>query len=282
VVAGFVAFDHPMAVNELPAAGSGTLVSARLAHPWPRLGGSGANVARAAAAILGEAGLVSWIGDDQPGTDARATLIKARVRVDGLVIDSSRTAASWLFFDARGDSVSFMDAGTRELTELTAAQRRMLRDAAWLCLTAGPPEVTTAAMDCVGERTRIMWVVKADPDCFPGFLVERLAGRADVVVLNAAETVFIGPMEALTGSVVVTDGALPIRYRCGGKWAEEGIEAAEVVDTTGAGDAFAGALAAYLCETPHGGISSAVAAAGAWTRSFLVRRANGFLGDATR
>lgn len=273
-VVGFIAFDHAMGVKELPKPGSGVLIDRRLTIPWPRLGGAGANAARAVSAQFGKADLVSRVGRDDAGARALVELGRVGIGIDGLTVDSGRTAAAWLFYDRRGNSVTFMDPGTVGQQQLLEPQRQILRRARWICIAAGPPEIARSTLDTAGQRAKILWIVKADPMCFPPSLASRLATRADVVVLNSAETTFI-PIGKLNGSVVITDGVRPIRYRHDGRWAEERVDAAHAHDTTGAGDAFAGALAARLNAAPLRDFGESITAAKNYARAFLIGPSSG-------
>jgi ribokinase len=271
-VIGYTAVDHPMMVSDLPAPGAGALVTARLATPWPRVGGSGANVARAAAAVRGSTELVSWLGDDPDGVRALAELDHAGVGVGGIQIRPGRTASSWIFYDPRGTAVSFLDPGYPAPRNLSAAQRDRLSTAGWVCFTAAPPDATGAALDRLGTRTRVAWVVKADRMCFPPPLVARLVRRASVIVLNAAERSFLGADDVPTDLLVVTDGSGPIRYRTNGRWTRELVDPILTEDVTGAGDTFAGALVAHLAASRRTEASPAVAVAREAARSFLFAR----------
>ncbi|WP_305789515.1 carbohydrate kinase family protein [Symbioplanes lichenis] len=262
-----------MLVRELPDRDTGALVDDRLADPWPRLGGSAANVARAAASILGDATVVSGVGDDSAGVRARAELAEAGVRTDGLATSPGRTASSWLFHDLGGGSMSFLDPGVLSTWRLTAAQLRVLDSASWICLTAGPPDVTDAVLDRVGGRTRVLWLVKADPGCFPDTLRARLRARADVVVLNRAERDFAGLTGPPRKAVVITDGTGPVRFGHAGRWAVQSVSPVAVADPTGAGDAFTGALVAALAATQGSALAAAVATARLRTAEFLASRA---------
>jgi fructokinase len=117
-------------------------------------------------------------------------------------------------------------------------------------------------MDAVPSATRF-YDVNLRPDCHTPELVESLLARSHVVKLSDDEAAVLGPMlgvahdplprfcEVLARrlglrAVCVTQGALGASMWREGEFSVAPGEPVEVVDTVGAGDAFAAALVAGL------------------------------------
>jgi ribokinase len=74
-----------------------------------------------------------------------------------------------------------------------------------------------------------------------------LAHAADPLVVNEHEALLLAYSDAVPSSVLVTFGAAGCSWD-GERFEAVNVPADEVVDTTGAGDAFCGALAAALAQ----------------------------------
>lgn len=74
-----------------------------------------------------------------------------------------------------------------------------------------------------------------------------VAALADPLVVNEHEALLLADSGVMPGSVLVTFGAAGCQWD-GERFDAMPVPAAEVVDTTGAGDAFCGALAAALAD----------------------------------
>jgi len=220
--------------------------------------------------------LISWLGDDHAGHQCRTALETAGVNLDGVVTYRGSTGRAWLFYDHGGRSMSFLDPGSRTPLRLSASQSELVRRAAWICLAAAPATAITQAMDVAAAGASLAWIVKADHDCFPPQLVNRLLRRSSVVTHNLAERAFLAPAggaDAVRPGCLLaeTNGPCPIRFRIGEEWREEPVEGIHHVDTTGAGDVFAGGLVAHMVLHPSH-YAAAVAAGKHRAKNVLVRR----------
>ncbi|MBD0324430.1 MAG: ribokinase, partial [Aldersonia sp.] len=144
------------------------------------------------------------------------------------------------------------------VTELTDGDRRAIAAADILvCQLELPLETVTAAARYT-RSTSTLFVL----NCAPARpLPEELIAALDVVVVNETEAAQAGPdVLARIPQVVTTLGRAGARYR--GPDGETTVPAVrvEVVDTTGAGDAFIGALVAYWRRGPETALRAAVAA----------------------
>jgi ribokinase len=243
------------------------LVTKVRAHPRPgetvrgdgldRLpGGKGANQAVAAARAGAHTVLCGRIGED--GTAYRNGLAERGVEVAGVhLVSGSPTGHALIAVDERGENTIIVIAGAN--AALTDAQVRRhadviaAADVLLLQLEIPLPGVLAAAELARAAGVRVLlnpspWQVP------PG----ELLAVADPVVVNEHEAEQL-PVAA-AASVCVTLGAR------GARWGEHTAAAPRdvtVVDTTGAGDAFAGALAAALAAgTPDAAALELAVAAG--------------------
>lgn len=226
------------------------LVTTVLAHPRPgetvagsgldRLpGGKGANQAAAAARAGARTVLCGRIGAD--GVAYRDGLAGRGVDVTGVrVVPGTPTGHALIAVDERGENTIIVIAGAN--AELTAAEVARHADAITaadvllLQLEIPLPAVVRAAEVAKAAGVRVL--VNPSPWQVPP---AGLLAVADPVVVNEHEAARLPSGAA--ASVCVTLGARGARWGAHTAAAPDGVT---VVDTTGAGDAFAGALAAAL------------------------------------
>lgn len=267
VVVGFATIDYVARVGG-DFTGRGTwLMRQGAADAWPRPGGA----ALFASAALARGGVpaapLTWIGDDADGQAYRAECLGAGVAVEGVaVMPDAPSTRCLLIYNTDGTYGCLLRPGP---AALSAAQRRLAAEAPWLVIAAGPPEILRTLLDAVSPETRLAWIAKDDPACFPPDLLARLARQADVVFCNAGERAWLeagreGP--ALAGQLLFeTRGADGVRGEAAGEVFDLPVMPLEVDDATGAGDTFAGAALAVLIHggAPRKAARAGIAAAGA-------------------
>jgi ribokinase len=220
-------------------------------------GGKGANQAVAAARLGASVAMVGRVGADTHGNELRAALLSEGVEVSMVEIDpNSSTGLALITVDGAGENTIVVSPGAN--WELGADQVRrstdlLSRAKVVLCQLEIPIESVQAAAQLAGG------VFCLNPA--PGReLPEELLERVDVLIPNRNELAMITGVatpdarSALIsarqiegpGSVVVTlgsEGALVVE---GDDWHHVAAPEVTSVDTTGAGDAFCGALAVAL------------------------------------
>jgi ribokinase len=255
VVAGDVMCDVVAALPGPLAHGSDTPAPIAL-HG----GGSAANVAAWAAAAGAEVTLVARVGDDELGRAAMAALRAGGVRTDVATDPERVTGTCIVLVHPGGERTMIPDAGANDALAIGALPAgRHLHVPGYALLRPGSRAAARAALAQARERGMTVSVdpsssaplVQVGPAAFLGWVED-----ADLLLPNAEEArVLTGEADpeaaarALAGSreVVVTLGADGALWTDGREVVRAPAEPAEVVDTTGAGDAFAaGLLAARL------------------------------------
>ncbi len=207
-------------------------------------GGKGANQAVAAALAGADVSMVGAVGDDEAGRAYRARLQGLGIDVTGLrVLAGQATGQAWITVDDSSENMIVVVPGanhgvTSAGLDLTLAAGDVLLMQLELPLAVVAEAARRAS--AVGARV----VLNAAPYAA---LPHDLASAADPLVVNEHEALLLADSDAVPTSVLVTFGA------AGCSWDGErsdavSVPADEVVDTTGAGDAFCGALAAALAE----------------------------------
>ena len=216
-------------------------------------GGKGANQAVAAARAGASTSLVACIGADAYGESARAALRDADVADDRVrVIGDSPTGMAFIQVADDGENAIVVVAGAN--AELSPADV----DAAFGEVTGEPPvvvlglETPFATMThAAREASARGWTVILNPAPARA-LPSDLLPLIDVLVPNEHEAEALGHstiddlLAAGTHAVVVTRGARGARIHTTGEVTDVPAVAVSAIDTTGAGDAFIGALAASV------------------------------------
>ncbi|HEY3505259.1 MAG TPA: ribokinase [Actinocatenispora sp.] len=259
VVVGSANMDVTAQVPVLPEPGQ-TLLAKDVAF---RPGGKGANQAVAACRAGAETDLYAAVGADSFGRLLRDALRDNGVGLDHLV-EAGRETTGLALVAVAADAENTIIVAPGANFALTAADVRELAvragDVVLLQLEISVPTAVAAATAARGAGARV--VLNAAPLSAADALGDLLT-TVDVLVVNETEARAlasvpppadpVGWIDVAAGlrrlgpaAVVVTlggDGA--VGYDADGGWHRPAVPAA-VVDTTGAGDAFCGALVAAL------------------------------------
>ncbi|GAA1950448.1 carbohydrate kinase family protein [Microbacterium deminutum] len=243
-------------------------------------GGSAANVA-VAASPRRPVRFIGRVGDDTLGRTLAGEL--AAAGVDVRVQRAGRTGAIVVLVDAGGERTMITDRGAA--AELGPIDPQWLTDAEWVHLPlygfAAPPSraallETARLLADRGVPTSLdLSSVATMRDLGADTLSNILAAVAPAVVFanadEAAAAAQLGLDPALTGVYVVKRGGDPVIVRIDGAAVEVPVErVADVVDSTGAGDAFA---AGYLTAALSGASPQQSARAGSTLAMSALRRA---------
>lgn len=257
VVVGSVNVDYVVEVDRRPEPGE-TVGGATL-HVHP--GGKGANQAVAAARCGARVELVACVGNDVPGRE-RCTRLRAEgVGVEGVRLDEDApTGIALITTTPDGENTIIVAPGANYAfrvgdVELSAGLLAVA-DVVLVQLEV-PLAVVERALDLAGARALV--VLNAAPAMA---LPRRVLRRVDLLIVNEHEAAALAGVrpDGLAGcaesvdrlrelgprSVVVTLGAAGAFAANGGGAFAVAAPSVAAIDTTGAGDAFAGAVAARL------------------------------------
>lgn len=216
-------------------------------------GGKGANQAAAAAKLGARVWLVGLTGDDDFGREARVDLEARGVDISTLGSARSPTGVASIMVDEKGENLIAVASGANHELSGEIVAKRLTEipadDAVLLANLEIPDDAVEAAATVAAERG---WTFVLDPAPARALSAELLA-RCDVLTPNERESLALGSVEDIlargAGAVVMTRGANGADLlRAGERAIHREALPVEVVDATGAGDAFNGALAWSLSE----------------------------------
>ncbi|HTY66529.1 MAG TPA: ribokinase [Alphaproteobacteria bacterium] len=255
VVFGSVNIDLVFSLPVLPGPGETVLGAAYQVAP----GGKGANQAVAAARDGASVRFYGCIGRDEFGRMARDSLAAAGVDVTGLREGVRPTGCAAVCTDAAGRNLIAVASGANLDARSEQVPDAVLRPDTTLVLQMECPSVEVAALIGRAKARGCRIVLNLAPALpLDGFVLQAV----DVLVLNEGEAAAVaaahgieapeaaGLARRLTGAFgctsVITLGSLgALAARAGEVWSV-GALPIEPVDTTGAGDAFTGVVAAAL------------------------------------
>jgi ribokinase len=248
VVVGSVNVDLVLRLPRLPAPGETvTGGSASVAQ-----GGKGANAASAAARFGADVQLVGATGDDEHGRAARADLADFGVGLEHLAAVAAATGVAHVLVDAAGENLIGVASGANAHLSAAAAGasvRACARpgDAVLACLEV-PMGAVAAAAEAASEAGAAFVLDPAPAAPLPAELVPHCAvikgNRGEIEALGHAGAA--GLLAAGAAAVIVTEGPRGCTIHRREISVHVAAPVVEAIDATGAGDAFAGALAAAL------------------------------------
>ncbi len=260
VVVGSANADLVLDIDRRPAAGETVLRSDIVVTP----GGKGANQAVAAGLLGGRVAFVGCVGDDSHGALLRGSLTRAGVDISELRTVEGASGHAVIMVTPDGEnSIIVSPAANRQVTpELLAGCGELWRRAAVVVLQLEIPLVSVEYLAREAAAAGVRVVLNLAP---AAALAPQVLAVADPLVVNESEAAFLMstdgrrlPAEPLVAarelrrlgprSVVLTLGPAGAVLDDGEHQAHLPALPATVVDTTGAGDAFVGALAVGLAQ----------------------------------
>jgi ribokinase len=249
IVVGSVNVDLVAVGGRMPRPGE-TVSMERFAEVQ---GGKGGNQASAAAALGAEVFFVGAVGSDHWGTAARADLGARGIHLDGLATVDGATGVAIILVDDGGEnSIAIIPGANGAVTPASVEAALAAIDAedavVVACLEVPLESVEAAARVAVARGWR--FVLNPAP---ARELPRALIAAATVITPNETEAESLGGVDALlasgAGAVVVTRGGDGTDLHVSGaEPVHLAPSHADVVDTTGAGDAFTAALAVGLAN----------------------------------
>lgn len=227
--------DVVVRASRFPREGETIRGSSLAFHP----GGKGANQAVAAARLGARTSLVGCVGEDAFGDELVAFVSGSGVDTSLLRRASVGTGTAVIVVSGDGQNTIVVVLGANgELAPSDVLGVALAPGDVLLCQLETPPETVEAALRRAREGGATS-VLNAAPvrDC-----ASELAPLADVVVVNELERETVESHPRL----VTTLGARGVVADADGAHLVLGGRSVDVVDTTGAGDCFVGALGARL------------------------------------
>lgn len=261
VVVGSVNLDLVVGVTRLPRVGE-TVLGSDLTY---RPGGKGANQAVAARRLGADTLLFAATGPDRFGDDLRAAL---RVEDLGLehvvVVDAASTGVALIVVEDDGENTIVVSPGANGMLDASRLQSldRVLDDDTVLLLQLEVPVATALAAARAARAAGATVVLNAAPLPTQPLPTE-LMQAVHVLVVNEGEARHLaeqmGRPDSLDwtelasalcrtgpGAAVITLGAQGAVAATGDHAFSQPAFAVEVIDATGAGDGFCGALAVAM------------------------------------
>lgn len=255
VVVGSINMDLVARTARMPAPGETLLGTSFTTTP----GGKGSNQAIAAAKAGADVVFVGAVGDDTFALELRQALVDAEVDARHLREVSGPSGVAAITVDGDGqNSIIVVPGANSRVVDLTAEELDAISRAdVLLCQLEIPVRTVTAAARHAATGDTVVMLNPSPAQALPDDLLDAV----DVLVVNETEEGQLGEDTlARVQHVVTTLGADGARYR-GPHGDRYRVDApiVEAVDTTGAGDAFAGALASAWSRGPRDALAFACA-----------------------
>jgi ribokinase len=230
--------DLTFTVAAFPRPGQTVLASDLVSSP----GGKGGNQAVAAARAGASVQLVAALGSDAAADQLRAHLRANDVGLDGVVSLPGPSGSAVIIVDAGAENSIVVAPGANAHLGVNSADvRAIIADSDVVLLQLEIPIATAIAAAGVGRAAGAVVMVNASPAGAKPHDLLALSELADVVVVNEAEArEWHWPVPHL----VITRGRRGASYLGDDERFDVPAPAVEAIDTAGAGDVFAGVLAA--------------------------------------
>jgi len=254
-VVGSVNNDLTFVVDRLPPPGATVLASSLVYAP----GGKGANQAVAAARAGAQVQFVGAVGDDSVAAALLAHLRANGVGADAVSTVSGPSGTAVVIVDAAAENAIVVAPGANShLTLDSDAARRLVAESEVVLMQLEIP--LSAVLDAARLARRSGATVMLNASPIPGAVapLADVAQLADVVVVNESEAEH---WRWRVPHLVITRGARGASYIGLERCFDVPAPVVDAVDTTGAGDVFAGVLAASWGDGPDRAVRRACTAA---------------------
>ncbi|MCP1122387.1 ribokinase [Bacillus sp. 3103sda1] len=251
-VIGSISVDLVAISKKRPKAGETVIGEAF--HTAP--GGKGANQAVAAARLGANVAMVGAIGNDNYGKFVRRNLENECIFIDCVeTITNKTTGIAHIVLAEEDNSIIVVQGANRLVSEqLVNHAKDLLTKADMVVLQLEIPLETVKYVLKICEEHQIPVILNPAP---AQILPEELLQKATYITPNEHECRiilddFTSPIELLLekypNKLLITEGGNGVRFHNGTEIVHVPSISVEVVDTTGAGDTFNGALAVAIAE----------------------------------
>jgi nucleoside kinase len=248
LVVGHTNLDHFLRVEQRPARDR----TVPLSRQATELGGTAANIARAAAGYGVVTGLLSRVGDDFPEA-FEARLLSEGVDLRGLErVPGTRSPACYIVEDGRGGQMTLIHQGPMGAASQAIVPEELIASSDWIHLTTGDPEFLLRVLETARRRGRRVAVDPAQElhYLWDGKRLTRLLRGAEVLFGNTSEVERVlsllhlrnrDDLLAFVPLIIETRGARGAMARSRrGTVSVPGQHPRTLRQITGAGDAFRG------------------------------------------
>lgn len=256
-VVGSVNADLTFTVDALPRPGQTILAGSLVSAP----GGKGGNQAVAAARAGATVQLVAALGTDGASHQLRDHLSANGVSLDGVVAVPGPSGSAAILVDSAAENCIVVAPGANAHLSMSAhGVQSVVAESDVVLISLEIPPDTAVAAARVGQSAGATVVVNASPAGLDPAVRADLAAAADVIVVNETEADdWLDDDGLRVPHLVITRGAQGATH-IGAERFDVAAPAVEPVDTTGAGDVFAGVLAATWPEGLRRALQRACAA----------------------
>ncbi|GIP40207.1 ribokinase [Paenibacillus sp. J31TS4] len=244
-VVGSINMDLVTITSQVPQVGETLLGDQFQMNP----GGKGANQAVAAARLGAEVRMVGCVGSDRFGADLLEHLQQEGVDVDGVVPVTGSTGTATILVSERDNRIIVVPAANNEVTAaFVEAKREIIADSDLLLLQLEIPlEGVQKAVE-IAKENGVTVILNPAPI---RSLSTELVRAVDYLTPNEHEQLLLKQertSQELDGKLIVTKGSQGASFFEGGEELTLPAYPIDVVDTTGAGDAFNAGLAVALSK----------------------------------
>jgi len=259
IVAGSIITDMSVKVKTHPKVGETVIASEVKYSP----GGKGSNQAVAAARLGADTAIIGSIGEDEFGKMSYEFLESENINIQGLMTTDSSTGIAMIqVSEGTGDNSIAVVLGANEELKESNVENYTYRKNDVLVSQFEIPLTTVKRFFHKGRHSNCMNILNPAP---AQIIPDEIMNLTDVVIFNETELSVCSGVDVITvDTAIIALDSLEKKYvekfyivtlgdkgslgLYKGAFHRLSTSKVDVVDTTGAGDCFVGAFAAYIAE----------------------------------